>query len=78
LTISSDLFREWRAADQAARNAEKAMFDLAMLALDGQCHPPSANDAQQIKALRQKANELFDLAMAKMNEGKASSAARQA
>jgi hypothetical protein len=76
LTISSDLFREWRAADQAARNAEKAMFDLAMLALDGQCHPPSANDAQQIKALRQKANELFDLAMAKMNdEGKASSAA---
>jgi hypothetical protein len=75
LTISSDIFKEWRAADQAARAAEQAMFAEAMLALDGLCHPPSPIHAQQVKTLRQSANELFELAMAQMGEfaGKSSS-----
>ena len=60
-----DVFREWRAADQAARSAEKAAFDEAML---GRCEAPSFEKTEQIRSLRTRANNLFDLAMARMSE----------
>lgn len=62
--LTDDVFKEWRKADLAARDAERAMFEQAMLAFDGLSSPTSKIDAQQVKALRQRANELFHLAMA--------------
>jgi hypothetical protein len=44
------------------------MFDDAMRSLDGMCGFPSSTRREQIKGLRAKANEMFEIAMAKMNE----------
>jgi len=65
---SSDLFEAWRSADQAARIAERSVFCQAMRALDGMCEFPSPATKGLSRNLRAKANELFEIAMAKMDE----------
>lgn len=62
--MTRDIFEAWREADMAARDAERAMFEQAMLAFAGLGRPTSKIDAEQVKALRQRANALFNLAMA--------------
>jgi hypothetical protein len=65
---SSDLFEAWRLADQAARTAERSLFCEAMRSVDGMCDFPSSAKTEHGKNLRARANELFEIAMAKMNE----------
>jgi hypothetical protein len=68
MMIPSDLFQDWRKAHEAATAAEKAMADRSILALEGQGEPPSATEAQQAKRLRASANDVFERAMAVMDE----------
>jgi hypothetical protein len=65
---SSELFERWRLADQKARTAERLLFCEAMRSRQAMCEFPSSAKREQAKNLRASANELFELAMAKMNE----------
>jgi len=44
------------------------MFDDAMRSLVGMCDFPASTRREHTKSLRAKANELFEIAIAKMNE----------
>jgi hypothetical protein len=65
---SIDLFQKWRIANQAAMLAAKATFVKAVLALDGKGEPPSQTETDEVRTLRGLADDLFELAMARMGE----------
>ena len=65
---SIDLFQKWRIANQAAMLAAKAAFVKAVLALDGKGEPPSPAETDEVRTLRGLADDLFELAIARMGE----------
>jgi hypothetical protein len=60
------LFQEWRVADRNARAIEHALSRASLSALDGKAEPPSAEERERAKKLRETADDLFQLAMADM------------
>jgi len=60
---SSDLFRGWRLADQAAMAATQFTVTKSILALDGMGEPPSQDETQAVKTPRRIAEAQFTLAM---------------
>jgi hypothetical protein len=65
---SDNVFDEWRTADRKARALEKALNTASLASLSG--HPFQAASAQELanaKAARDAADELFRLAMQKLD-----------
>jgi len=65
---SSDLFRNWRLADQAAMAATQFTVTKSILALDGRGEPPSRDETETVKMLRRIADAQFTLAMVRMDQ----------
>lgn len=68
LSSSTDLLQEWRAANRIATAAERAMLNASLRALERRGEPPSPDEAQRVRRLRAAADDLFQLAMARMGE----------
>jgi hypothetical protein len=62
----SDLFQEWRVADQKAHAMEQSLFKASMASLTGDGEAPSEQEREQGRHLRVLANDLFHLAMDEM------------
>lgn len=65
MSDAADLFREWRDADRTAHDLEQLIAKQALGSLDGGPEPSEA-DKESAHRLREKANDLFRLAMAEM------------
>ena len=61
---TSDVFEHWRAAHQEAEAAAKALHLKSMRAMDRMGEPPSQEEADQVRRLRQAADREFHAAMA--------------
>jgi len=59
-----DWFQAWCAAERAAVQAIRATALKSMLALERQGEPPSADEAEEVRRLRARANALFEHGMA--------------
>jgi hypothetical protein len=57
------LLTQWREVDKAASEAEKVLFDAAMLYAAGNGPKPSDESMDAAKALREQAKVLFDRAI---------------
>lgn len=66
LPVCPDYFEAWRAADRAARTAEKAVLADSLRAIDGRGASPAPAEVNRAKCLRGAANHLFHVAMAEM------------
>lgn len=65
---SSDLFGNWRVADQAAMAATQFTVAKSTLALNGMGEPPSPDETEAVKMLRRIAEAQFTLAMGRMGQ----------
>jgi hypothetical protein len=65
---SSDLFRNWRLADQAAMAATQFTVAKSIRALEGMGEPPSHDETHAVKMLRCIADAQFTLAMSRMDQ----------
>lgn len=68
LSSSTDLLQEWRDANRIATAAERAMLNASIRALERKGEPPTQAEAQRVRQLRATADDLFQLAMARMGE----------
>lgn len=68
MVVSSDVFQQWRYANQQAKVAEDTMFRRSLRALEGAGEPPSPDDAEAVKRLRREADHLFAMAMAQIGK----------
>jgi len=62
------IFERWRVAEEAARAAENALFDVALQSFAGMRAPPDPAQAEGVRTLRAQANEMFDETIAKLRE----------
>ena len=65
---SIDLFQQWRTANNTAMVAAKATLVKSILALDGEGDPPTPDETEAVRSLRSLADDLFELAIARMGE----------
>ena len=68
MVMSGDVFQQWRHANQLAKSAEDNMFRRSLRAMEGAGEPPSQDDAEAVKRLRQEADRLFGMAMAQFGK----------
>jgi hypothetical protein len=68
MVVTGDVFQQWRNANQQAKLAEESMFRRSLRAMDGAGEPPSPDDADAVKRLRQEADQLFAMAMAQIGK----------
>ena len=59
-----NLLTQWREVDKAASDAERVLFDAAMLYTAGRGPKPSEESMERAQALRAEAKVLFDRAIA--------------